>query len=71
MRDILIRALKTFLQAAMGYVCTIGVSNIDFGKKTAVTGIAISAIAAGFSALMNIDWDAADKSTTEGETEHE
>lgn len=56
MRDVLIRAGKTFIQSAIGYICTISLVDIDWSNKSVVAGIVISAISSGLSALMNIDW---------------
>lgn len=55
-KDILTRAGKTFVQAAVGYLCTITLADVDLNNKTAICGIGLSAIAAGLSALMNVDW---------------
>ena len=52
------RALRTFIQTAVGYVCT-AIVTVDWGAdkaiiKATVTGIIVSAIAGGISAAMNI-----------------
>ena len=52
------RALRTFMQTAVGYVCT-AIVTVDWGAdkaiiKATVTGIIVSAIAGGISAAMNI-----------------
>lgn len=52
------RALRTFLQAAVGYL-VVAVPAVDFsgdGKavKTALIGIGVSAVAAGLAAAMNL-----------------
>lgn len=52
------RAVRTFVQSAVGYFCT-AIVTIDWGAdkaiiKAAVTGIIVSAIAGGISAAMNI-----------------
>ena len=60
MKTAIIRALKTFAQAALGYICVnlvYIVQNPDcsFGEASgAAAGIAISAIAAGLAAVMNL-----------------
>lgn len=52
------RAVRTFIQAAVGYVVA-AVPTIDFDNtsilKTALVGVAVSAIAAGIAAVMNAD----------------
>lgn len=53
------RALRTFLQAVIAYLA-VNIVLIDFsdGKaalKSALTGLAVSAIAAGISAVMNLE----------------
>ena len=58
MKDWQKRALRTFLQAAVGYFCT-AIVTVDWGAdkaiiKATVTGIIVSAIAGGISAAMNI-----------------
>jgi hypothetical protein len=56
------RALRTFVQSAIGYAA-IAVPTIDFANasaiKTAVIGVGVSAVAAGISAVMNAldDWN--------------
>lgn len=59
MKEMLKRAARTFLQTAVGYIATnfvcisSGITEID--KMPAVLiGVAISAVAAGLSALMNM-----------------
>ena len=58
MKDWQKRALRTFMQTAVGYVCT-AIVTVDWGAdkaiiKATVTGIIASAIAGGISAAMNI-----------------
>jgi hypothetical protein len=53
------RSLRTFLQAAVAYVC-VHIVVIDFSDqseslKSVVLGLAVSAIAAGLSAVMNLE----------------
>ena len=52
------RAIRTFVQAAVGYAVLV-VPNIDFtdtsALKTTLIGVGASAIAAGISAVMNAD----------------
>ncbi len=55
------RALRTFLQAFLGYI-VVNLALIDFtdGKeavKSALLGLAASSIAAGISAVMNLKGD--------------
>lgn len=52
------RALRTFIQTAVGYA-VVAVPSVDFsGEKNAVkaalVGIGVSAVAAGLAAVMNI-----------------
>ena len=53
------RALRTFAQAAIAYVL-VNVTLIDFGSgkeivKSALVGLTVSALAAGFAAVMNME----------------
>lgn len=48
------RALRTFIQAAAGFVA-VNVATLDFTATNAVKGFIISAIAAGIAAAMNIE----------------
>ena len=57
MRNIVVRAGKTFIQAALGYICTVSLIDIDWKNKTVVAGVILAAISAGISALMNVDWE--------------
>jgi predicted DNA repair protein MutK len=56
------RAIRTFVQSAIGYAA-IAVPTIDFtntsAAKTTLIGVGVSAVAAGISAIMNAmdDWD--------------
>lgn len=60
MKEWAYRALRTFLQSAVGYI-VIALPNIDFSEqskaKTALIGIGVSAVAAGLAAVMNINND--------------
>ena len=56
MKTVLIRALKTFIQACLGYLCTMNIVNFDIDDKNVLVGILISSISAGISAIMNISW---------------
>lgn len=50
------RALRTFVQAAVGYVC-VALPAIDWQNegalRSALVGLGVSALAAGISAVMN------------------
>lgn len=51
------RAIRTFAQTAVGYI-TVNLVTVDFTAdtpviKTALIGIAVSAVAAGMAAVMN------------------
>ena len=56
--NVRVRASKTFFQAVLGYICTLGITDLDLGNKTAVYGVIIAALSAGLSALMNYNWGA-------------
>ena len=60
MKEWAYRALRTFLQSAVGYI-VIALPNVDFSEqskaKTALIGIGVSAVAAGLAAVMNINSD--------------
>lgn len=50
------RAIRTFIQAAAGYV-VVNVVTLDFNAKNAVKAFAIATIAAGIAAVMNVKKD--------------
>lgn len=60
MKEWAYRALRTFLQSAVGYI-VIALPNVNFSEqskaKTALIGIGVSAVAAGLAAVMNINND--------------
>ena len=47
------RALRTFLQTAVGYIA-VNIAATDLTVKSAVLGLAVSAISAGMAAVMNL-----------------
>ena len=47
------RALRTFLQTAVGYIA-VNIAATDLSVKSAIIGLAVSAVAAGMAAVMNI-----------------
>ena len=47
------RALRTFLQTAVGYIA-VNIAATDLNVKSAVIGLAVSAVAAGMAAVMNL-----------------
>ena len=55
-KDILLRALKTFWQSAIAYILS-AISGVNFFNgdmtKTVITGILVSALASGLSAVWN------------------
>lgn len=53
MKDILIRAGKTFIQAFLGSLA-ITLPNCDFSDMSVVKSLLIGAIAGGISAVMNL-----------------
>lgn len=53
------RALRTFVQTALGYLA-VNVAVVDFSAekqliKSALCGLGVSAVAAGLSAVMNLE----------------
>lgn len=61
-KNCIIRALRTFLQTAIGYILanlSLYAGGIDFNDgdvvKNALIGLAISAFSAGASAVMNLE----------------
>ena len=53
MKDILIRAGKTFLQASLAVLVLAFQNGVDITNKEAVLSLLAGAIAAGISAVMN------------------
>ncbi len=58
-KDGLQRILRTFIQSALAYIA-VNLVLIDFSEegaavKSALAGLAVSALAAGLSAVMNIE----------------
>lgn len=53
MRDILVRAVKTFFQGFLGSM-TIMLPNADLSDEAVIRSIFIGAIASGISAVMNL-----------------
>nr|DAR54797.1 MAG TPA: holin [Caudoviricetes sp.] len=58
-KETLKRAVRTFCQTAIGYIA-VNVTLIDFGSgkeviESAITGLIVSAIASGLSAVMNLE----------------
>lgn len=51
-KDIIIRAIKTFIQALLAYLST-SLLNSDITDKTVIKSIIIGAIASAISAVMN------------------
>lgn len=58
-KDGIKRALRTFLQAAAAYICVnvvlINFSDQSASLKTVLIGLGVSAVAAGLSAVMNLE----------------
>ena len=61
-KDCLIKALRTFLQTAIGYIITnitLYLGGIDFADgdvlRNALIGLAIAALSAGSAAVMNVE----------------
>ncbi len=58
-KNTFVRALRTFLQAAVSYML-VNLAAADFTDdtdmaKTVLIGITVSAVAAGFAAVMNLE----------------
>jgi hypothetical protein len=47
------RSLRTFLQTAVGYIA-VNIAATDLTVKSAVLGLAVSAVSAGLAAVMNL-----------------
>ena len=47
------RALRTFLQTAVGYIA-VNITATDLTVRSAVIGLAVSAVSAGVAAVMNL-----------------
>lgn len=54
MKPYIKRALRTFAQTAAGYAVA-NLTIIDLNAKNALAGLAVSAIAAGLAAVMNLN----------------
>ncbi len=60
MKEMTIRALRTFFETAIGYIAAnLAVALADSGDdinivKTAIVGVLVSAIAAGIAAVLNM-----------------
>ena len=52
-KDILIRCIKTFIQAITAYLA-VSISTTDFTDKEAIKGLIIGCIASAVSAVMNL-----------------
>lgn len=66
MKDIITRALKTFLQGFLGAL-TITLPNSDFSDETVLKSLLIGAVAAGISAVMNLLLNCLDKKEKQNE----
>lgn len=66
MKDIITRALKTFLQ---GFLSALAVTlpNSDFSDETVLKSLLIGAVAAGISAVMNLLLNCLDKKEKQNE----
>ncbi len=53
MKDILIRAGKTFIQGFLGYI-SIKIVTLDINSVSAIKALVIGALSAGYSAEMNL-----------------
>lgn len=47
------RALRTFLQTAVGYIA-VNIAATDMSVKSAVLGLVVSSVSAGMAAVMNL-----------------
>lgn len=58
-RDTIYRALKTFIQSALAYI-TVNVMYVNFSgsrleDKTAILGLLVATLSAGFAGIMNLE----------------
>ena len=51
------RAVRTFIQTAAGYI-NVNIVTTDLTVKSAVLGLAVSAVSAGVAAIMNLENEA-------------
>ena len=51
------RAVRTFIQTAAGYI-SVNIVTTDMTVKSAVLGLAVSAVSAGVAAMMNLENEA-------------
>lgn len=51
------RAVRTFIQTAAGYI-SVNIVTTDMTVKSAVLGLAVSAVSAGVAAIMNLENEA-------------
>lgn len=51
------RAVRTFIQTAAGYI-SVNIVTTDLTVKSAVLGLAVSAVSAGIAAMMNLENEA-------------
>ena len=51
------RAVRTFIQTAAGYI-SVNIVTTDLTVKSAVLGLAVSAVSAGVAAMMNFENEA-------------
>ena len=51
------RAIRTFIQTAAGYI-SVNIVTTDLTVKSAVLGLAVSAVSAGVAAMMNLENEA-------------
>lgn len=51
------RAVRTFIQTAAGYI-SVNIVTTDLTVKSAVLGLAVSAVSAGVAAMMNLENEA-------------
>ncbi len=51
------RAVRTFIQTAAGYI-SVNIVTTDLTVKSAVLGLAVSAVSAGVAAIMNLENEA-------------
>lgn len=76
MKEMLKRAARTFFQTAVGYIATnlvcisSGITEID-KLPAVIIGVAISAVAAGLSALMNMPLNYSSSPNDDGEEDED
>ena len=67
MKDIIIKCLKTFVQAFLAVIVSSGI--IDVGDKSVLKSVIVAGVASGIAALMNIDYKSIENKVDNTESE--